>query len=1442
MCLTLLPTAAFAVTGPAEYNVTVHIIGGDGSGNMSFGYGENKEQTKTASHGETITLPAGETGVSIKPQSDASTTDYELAGLYFLTGSNNLTPNTAFADNTGFAEVLTNLVRTFTMPEESVELWAFFKPEKDANAAPYILTESLSSGVVNVAYSATVSAIGDTGFTWSAEGLPEGMSIDTSTGTITGTPTAEDSYSVTVTATGSNTAVAGSREFTLNVDATDTPPILTAGDVNRTGAREATVKFTSSEAGAYYYTVAGSDVIVPPVDTAGAGTPCGTAEQTITLTTLTNDSTQYVYIKVKDMAGNMSDTLKITIPAYVPTVGPFTVTGGTYSVDYVYEPESSDSDVMVLKVQTTTPLTIKNTDPDTPTQHRIKVTAPRAAITLAGVNIDRSSQASYASFEVATADAAAPVTIILANGSTNTLKSSHDSAGVQNGSSPIIITCEGADTPGHGCDGSCGRLEVPYNNNSSGAGIGGQGGAEGSNITISGGNITAAGVLGAGIGGGGNSSGSNITISGGIVTATSQHGSGIGGGGTTGGASNITISGGTVTATGSVDWTGIGGTGPNNVTDLWIRPKPGYQIEVREGLDLSQFPPSLTGEWNITSNLTGNTFSSVASLIPYSVTSYLTNLTSNGAATATYGTDYAATLTAASGYALPETVTVTVGGTELTVGTDYTWSGGVLTIPGTKVTGNIVITAEAVPVPVLTVIAPTFAEVAEGYAQPTAKAITITNNGNATVNIANVEANNTNFTIDGSGSSVAAGSSIDTWTVQPSANLGVGTHTATITVTYDGGKTATATVSFTVAAAAPNTYTVTFNSNGGTGTMAAQTFTHGVAQSLSANSFTRSDYTFTGWNTEENGGGTAYSDGQSVTLTTGGMILYAQWKKENVSTKTEVQSFDADDITDELRDKGYTTPEQIETVLKTQITQTGVPSGNTAFYDIVLLYSDDGGNTWIEADEEHFPNNGQLPISIPVPNGVNANTHDFYGIHMFSKTAFGKIAGDTENVVFTERTENGTVYLDGFVNGLSPILVGWKTTGGTDPDPAPSITGVTVSPSTATVNKGSTRQFTATVTGTGNYNTAVTWSISGNISRGTTISATGILTVDSAENASVLTVTATAVGDTTKSASVVVTVQYVEPAEGVKIISPTADQTITVVEGDTATMRITAENAIGYQWYIDRNDGNGFVAINGANDSSYTTSATTLTNDGYRYYCGAYNDISPANSPIFTLRVIAGHTVRVSASPTEGGSVTGAGAYTDGTSVTVTATAHDGYRFLRWTENGSEVGTNESYTFTITADRTLVAVFEEKEDDVDPIIPDPENPPVITSPTKDQTVNVYVGDKATMSVKATDADSYQWYVDRGNGFEAILGVTGASYTTSAASLENDGYRYYCVAINAYGTDTSPIFTLNVKKDAVIPVTGDSSQPGLWIVLMMIALAGLAICAVMWRRSRKYNHQ
>ena len=69
------------------------------------------------------------------------------------------------------------------------------------------------------------------------------------------------------------------------------------------------------------------------------------------------------------------------------------------------------------------------------------------------------------------------------------------------------------------------------------------------------------------------------------------------------------------------------------------------------------------------------------------------------------------------------------------------------------------------------------------------------------------------------------------------------------------------------------------------------------------------------------------------------------------------------------------------------------------------------------------------------------------------------------------------------------------------------------------------------------------------------------------------------------------------------------------------------------------------------------------------------------------------YTISVSANPTNGGTVIGAGTYNYGESCSLHATAANGYPFINWTENGSVVSTNATYTFTVNADRSLVANF-----------------------------------------------------------------------------------------------------------------------------------------------------
>ena len=86
-----------------------------------------------------------------------------------------------------------------------------------------------------------------------------------------------------------------------------------------------------------------------------------------------------------------------------------------------------------------------------------------------------------------------------------------------------------------------------------------------------------------------------------------------------------------------------------------------------------------------------------------------------------------------------------------------------------------------------------------------------------------------------------------------------------------------------------------------------------------------------------------------------------------------------------------------------------------------------------------------------------------------------------------------------------------------------------------------------------------------------------------------------------------------------------------------------------------------------------------------RYYGFSVRLVCPAENYTFGITATA--------SPAEGGTVSGSGAYAEGTGCTLTATPAEGYTFLNWTENGEVVSTENPYSFTVTGERDLIAHF-----------------------------------------------------------------------------------------------------------------------------------------------------
>ena len=69
------------------------------------------------------------------------------------------------------------------------------------------------------------------------------------------------------------------------------------------------------------------------------------------------------------------------------------------------------------------------------------------------------------------------------------------------------------------------------------------------------------------------------------------------------------------------------------------------------------------------------------------------------------------------------------------------------------------------------------------------------------------------------------------------------------------------------------------------------------------------------------------------------------------------------------------------------------------------------------------------------------------------------------------------------------------------------------------------------------------------------------------------------------------------------------------------------------------------------------------------------------------------YTIVASESPVGSGTVTNGGLYPQNAAAPLIATPNAGFAFVNWTEGGNVVSTNPNYTFTVTANRTLVANF-----------------------------------------------------------------------------------------------------------------------------------------------------
>ena len=170
------------------------------------------------------------------------------------------------------------------------------------------------------------------------------------------------------------------------------------------------------------------------------------------------------------------------------------------------------------------------------------------------------------------------------------------------------------------------------------------------------------------------------------------------------------------------------------------------------------------------------------------------------------------------------------------------------------------------------------------------------------------------------------------------------------------------------------------------------------------------------------------------------------------------------------------------------------------------------------------------------------------------------------------------------------------------------------------------------------------------------------------------------------------------------------NETLTFTSGSatqTVTLNGTVEQGLGTYYAItvsaDPAEGGTVTGGNTYEEGSNAT-LTATANSGYSFVNWTKNGTTVSTNATYSFTVTEAATyvahfsrnsyaISVVASPSNGGTVSGAGTYYENEQCTITATANSGYSFTNWTKNGSVVSTEPSYTFTVTAAGTYTANF-----------------------------------------------------------------------------------------------------------------------------------------------------
>jgi hypothetical protein len=286
--------------------------------------------------------------------------------------------------------------------------------------------------------------------------------------------------------------------------------------------------------------------------------------------------------------------------------------------------------------------------------------------------------------------------------------------------------------------------------------------------------------------------------------------------------------------------------------------------------------------------------------------------------------------------------------------------------------------------------------------------------------------------------------------------------------------------------------------------------------------------------------------------------------------------------------------------------------------------------------------------------------------------------------------------------------------------------------------------------------------------------------------------------------------------ENGSVVSTQANYTFTVTGNRNLVANFQGQQQ-SYTITVSANPTNGGTVTGGGvyqQGQQCTVSATPGT--GYTFLRWTENGTQVSTNANYTFTVTGNrnlvaqfqqqnYTISVSANPSNGGSVAGGGAYHYGDNCTVIATPANGYTFLRWTENGNQVSTNATYTFTVTGNRTLVAQFQQQSYTIT----------ATANPTNGGTVTgggtFNYGQSCTLT--ATPATGYTFVRWTKNGMQVSTNATYTfTVTESAAYVAQFSVQSFTVNVSANPTDGGTLTgggTFNYGQNCTVTATANT---------------------------------